>query len=235
MFLPCTLWGEKTGTVTNLEGRVQRVGRKVAPEGTAMDDWRIATELAFRLGHDFDLATVDEVADEIAPCRPRATRRRRRAAAPRARRGRAAACATHLDEIVLRTGDLTIMAEDGQGVSWDPIKVEGEVPEDPTEVVADVEPEVTAAAPAPEPPALYEWDRRISDGNIPPRDSYALRLVSGRTLYDGGRLVAETPLLATLAPTPRAAGEPARTRAARCAERHRGEAHVDPRHARRAR
>ena len=42
VFLPCTLWGEKAGTVTNLEGRVQRVGRKVAPEGTAMDDWRIA-------------------------------------------------------------------------------------------------------------------------------------------------------------------------------------------------
>ena len=42
VFLPCTLWGEKTGSVTNLEGRVQRVGRTVAPEGTAMDDWRIA-------------------------------------------------------------------------------------------------------------------------------------------------------------------------------------------------
>ena len=36
--------------VTNLEGRVQRVGRKVAPDGTAMDDWRIAAELALRLG-----------------------------------------------------------------------------------------------------------------------------------------------------------------------------------------
>ena len=44
--LPCTLWGEKTGSITNLESRVQRVGRKVAPEGTAMDDWRIAVELA---------------------------------------------------------------------------------------------------------------------------------------------------------------------------------------------
>ncbi|HEX5096192.1 MAG TPA: NADH-quinone oxidoreductase subunit NuoG, partial [Acidimicrobiia bacterium] len=42
VLLPCTVWGEKSGTVTNLEGRVQRVSRKVAPEGTAMDDWRIA-------------------------------------------------------------------------------------------------------------------------------------------------------------------------------------------------
>ena len=71
MFLPCTLWGEKAGTVTNLEGRVQRVGRKVAPEGTAMDDWRIAAELAARLGRDLDLATVDEVTDEIARVAPR--------------------------------------------------------------------------------------------------------------------------------------------------------------------
>ena len=70
VFLPCTLWGEKAGTVTNLEGRVQRVGRKVAPEGTAMDDWRIAAELALRLGRDLDLATVDEVTDEIARVAP---------------------------------------------------------------------------------------------------------------------------------------------------------------------
>jgi NADH-quinone oxidoreductase subunit G len=201
VFLPCTLWGEKTGTVTNLEGRVQRVSRKVSPEGTAMDDWRIATEIAFRLGHDFDLATVDEVADEMSRVVP-AQLGVDSALLRRARDGVVLPVRAHLDELVLRTGDLTIMAEDGQGVSWDPIKAEGEVPEDPTEVVADVELEVAAAAPAPEPPALYEWDRGISDGNIPPRDSYALRLVSGRTLYDGGRLVAETPLLATLAPTP---------------------------------
>ena len=68
--LPCTLWGEKTGSVTNLEGRVQRVGRKVAPEGAAMDDWRIASELAVRLGSDFDFATVDEVTDELARVAP---------------------------------------------------------------------------------------------------------------------------------------------------------------------
>src|SRR4029078_11526236 len=64
--LPPTLAGEKTGSVTNLEGRVQRVNRKVAPEGGAMDDWRIALELALRLGTEIDLATVDEVTDEIA-------------------------------------------------------------------------------------------------------------------------------------------------------------------------
>ena len=50
VFLPATVWGEKSGTVVNLEGRVQRVQRRVAPEGAVMDDWRIAVELAERLG-----------------------------------------------------------------------------------------------------------------------------------------------------------------------------------------
>ena len=68
--LPPTLAGEKSGSVTNLEGRVQRVNRKVAPEGGAMDDWRIALELALRLGTEIDLATVDEVTDEIARVAP---------------------------------------------------------------------------------------------------------------------------------------------------------------------
>ena len=76
--------------VTNLEGRVQRVGRKVAPEGTAMDDWRIAAELALRLGADFDLATVDEVTDEIARVAPALAGVDRRAA--RAGRATASCC-----------------------------------------------------------------------------------------------------------------------------------------------
>ena len=75
--------------VTNLEGRVQRVGRKVAPEGTAMDDWRIAAELALRLGTDFDLATVDEVRTRSPASRPRYAGVDADAPAARARRRRA--------------------------------------------------------------------------------------------------------------------------------------------------
>ncbi|HEV7524096.1 MAG TPA: NADH-quinone oxidoreductase subunit NuoG [Acidimicrobiia bacterium] len=193
VFLPSTLWGEKAGTVTNLEGRVQRVGRKVAPEGTAMDDWRIATELALRLGRDFDLATVDEVTDEIARLAPAlagVTAER----VKRARDGVVVPVAAHLDEIVLRTGALSLMADDGSGTSWDPIKVEGEVPAEPVDAA-----EVSAAADAPE---LHEWDRLKSHPEAPARDAYALRLVVGRSLYDDGRLVSETPLLQRLVPEP---------------------------------
>ena len=195
VFLPCTLWGEKAGTVTNLEGRVQRVGRKVAPEGTAMDDWRIAAELAARLGDDVDLATVDEVTDEIAHVAP-ALAGVSSELVRRARDGVVVPIAAHLDEIVLRTRDLSIMADDGSGTSWDPIKVEGAEPEElPEELVGDAEASAPADAPAP-----HTWDRRATHPETPARDAYALRLVVGRSLYDEGRLVSETPLLQRLVP-----------------------------------
>ena len=49
-------------------------------------------------------------------------------------------------------------------------------------------------------PAPHEWDRRATHPETPARDAYALRLVVGRSLYDEGRLVSETPLLQRLVP-----------------------------------
>jgi NADH-quinone oxidoreductase subunit G len=218
IFLPCTLWGEKMGSVTNIEGRIQRLGRKVAPEGTAMDDWRIASELALRLGHDRDLATVDEVADEMANVSP-AHLGATAALLRRARDGVVLPLRDHLDEVVVRTGELSILAEDGSSASWDPIKVEGVAP-DPTNVVeasgAGAEPippkvaepgegpehvaavvneALDTAATADAAPALHQWDGDATSEDTPARDAYALRLVVGHTLYDGGRIVAETPVL----------------------------------------
>ena len=48
--LPAAAYAEKSGTTTNLEGRVTRVAQKVTVAGTARPDWMIATELAQRLG-----------------------------------------------------------------------------------------------------------------------------------------------------------------------------------------
>ncbi len=220
VFLPATLWGEKAGTVTNLEGRVQRLGRKVAPEGTAMDDWRIAAELALRLGRDLDLATVDEVTDELARVAPAFTGVTADLT-KHARDGVVLPMAAHLAEIVLRTRDLSIMADDGSGTSWDPIKVEGVAVDDAVvtdegiqaAAGTDADPEsgepaaggdVVAAAdtidatPAIDAPALHRWDRLGPQPEAPGRDAYALRLVVGRALYDEGRLVSETPLLQRL-------------------------------------
>ncbi|HEX5615174.1 MAG TPA: molybdopterin-dependent oxidoreductase, partial [Acidimicrobiia bacterium] len=199
VFLPCTLWGEKAGSTTNLEGRVQRLGMKVSPEGTSMDEWRIAVELAARLGVDFDLETVDEVTDEIAAVAPAllgATADLLR----RARDGVVVPVADHVDDVVLRRGALSILADDGSAVSWDPIRVEGEHLTDAEEAHTDDAASATAAraASTQDAPALYQWDRVVTGGEPAARDAYALRLVTSRTLYDAGRAVTSTPVLAGL-------------------------------------
>jgi predicted molibdopterin-dependent oxidoreductase YjgC len=186
---------------------VQRVNRKVAPEGGAMDDWRIALELALRLGTEIDLATVDELTDEIATVSP-ALLGVSSTLLARARDGVVLPLRDHRDEIVLRTRALSILADDGSGASWDPIKVEGEVAIEIVEVievfedeaggieivdVVDVIEEVSATLRAA--PELWEWDGSVPSADVPARDAYALRLVSGRRLYDNGRLVSESPVL----------------------------------------
>ncbi len=207
--LPVTLWGEKQGTVTNLEGRVQRLGRKVSPAGSAMDDWRIAGELALRLGSDFDLEQVDEVTDEIAKVAPAfagATAELLR----RARDGVVLPVAEHRSEIVLRAGGLTILADDGSGASWEPIRAVRDADETGAAAATDRSAEqdgeahanatdVIAAAGPSSTPNLIVWDRSFGSPELPARDAYALRLVTGRTLYDGGRTVASSPAIAALA------------------------------------
>jgi NADH-quinone oxidoreductase subunit G len=50
--LAAAAFGEKAGTTTNIEGRVQTLGHKITPVGTARPDWMIAVEVADRLGHE---------------------------------------------------------------------------------------------------------------------------------------------------------------------------------------
>jgi NADH-quinone oxidoreductase subunit G len=219
VFLPATLWGEKSGSVTNLEGRVQRLNRKVAPEGTAMDDWRIAVELAVRLGAAADLVTIDEVTDALAAVGS-AHAGVTAALVRHARDGVVLPLVDHRDEIVLRTRELTINAGDGSGTSWDPIKVAGQVPADSTNAVSgsgagfeplkpvggsDIDAETASTivsesldATSRPMPAMHVWSPAATNADPPGRDAYALRLVASRTLYDGGRTVRSTPVLTRL-------------------------------------
>jgi NADH-quinone oxidoreductase subunit G len=68
--LPATAPTETDGTVTNLEGRVSVVARKVTPPGTARPDWMIAVDLARRLGTDLGIACPDDVWAELATVSP---------------------------------------------------------------------------------------------------------------------------------------------------------------------
>ena len=173
-----------------------------------MDDWRIAVELAERLGVSVDLADVDEVTDEIAACAPAfagvTAEFLRRVAdgvvLPRADRA---------DEIVWRAGGLALGTGDGTE-SWEPIRVE--VADEPAGVEPDAEPDADAstveadgeadASPEIAWPALHAWTAPTANAPAPPRDAYALRLVTGRLCYDRGRAVTGTPGLAALVSEP---------------------------------
>jgi predicted molibdopterin-dependent oxidoreductase YjgC len=166
-------------------------------------------ELALRLGTDFDLATVDEVTDELARVAPALAGVDAKLLRS-ARDGVVLPLQEHTDELVLRTRGLSILAEDGSGASWDPIRAEGAAAtelEGLEELAGDGDDHTDAAgegdgeaAPAPEParvaPALWEWDGAVPDAEVPARDAYALRLVVGRRLYDNGRMVSEAEALA---------------------------------------
>ena len=71
--LAAAAYGEKSGTTTNLEGRVTEVGQKVTVAGTSRPDWMIASELAELLGHDdvaATLSSVEAITDAIAGAVP---------------------------------------------------------------------------------------------------------------------------------------------------------------------
>ena len=223
VFLPTSVWGEKGGSSTNVEGRVQRMARLITPEGQTMDDWRIAQELATRFDADFGFETVEDVQDEIARVAPSFAGVDAELVR-RARDGAVLPIADFPDEIVfqevlgLTTGrswepikpgvaadeshlsNLGTGAVAASGTGSDPIKPGLTSGEGPEEDEAGAEEAVQAAAEElAARPALHVWDRAITPPVPTPPDAYSLRLVAARTLYDTGRLVSMGPALAQLA------------------------------------
>ncbi len=68
--LPAAEAHERSGTTTNLEGRISRLGQKLVPPGQAWPDWMIASELAVHLGAELGLDSVGDVWDEIERLAP---------------------------------------------------------------------------------------------------------------------------------------------------------------------
>jgi NADH-quinone oxidoreductase subunit G len=64
--LAAAAYGEKSGTTTNIEGRVTTLSEKVTPRGTSRPDWMIAVELADLLGTDLGVSSVDDLTNAIA-------------------------------------------------------------------------------------------------------------------------------------------------------------------------
>lgn len=66
VILPAASAAEKEGTFTNLERRIQKLGRAVSPPGVARADWQIFSEVAARIGKRWDWSSAADVAAEIA-------------------------------------------------------------------------------------------------------------------------------------------------------------------------
>jgi formate dehydrogenase alpha subunit len=65
--LPAASWVEKDGTITELDRRVQRIGKAIDPPGEAKPDWKIICELAALTGmkEKFDFSSPEEIFEEI--------------------------------------------------------------------------------------------------------------------------------------------------------------------------
>ena len=214
VFLPTTVWGEQAGTTTNIEARVVRLGQKISADGTPMPGWRIAAELAMRLGVDWDLERVEEVQDEIARVAP-AFAGVDADLIKRAVDGVVLPKAEHEDEITLTPLRIPLTH-----ASWEPILPSAEAASEETpsaETASDTdtdtdtgtdgdgaddapEPAAETEPPGPAVPRAFVWGGDVEATTAPARDAYALRLVSGHTLYDAGSLVTESPSLSPLAP-----------------------------------
>jgi ferredoxin-nitrate reductase len=68
LVLPAAMWGEKTGTFTNSERRVNLVRQAVDPPGEARSDFDIVVEVGRRLGHEelFGFRSTAEAFEEFA-------------------------------------------------------------------------------------------------------------------------------------------------------------------------
>ena len=68
--LPAACFAEKDGTFTNTERRVQRIRKAVEAPGEALPDWKIACELAKKMGYDMDYESPEEIMEEISELTP---------------------------------------------------------------------------------------------------------------------------------------------------------------------
>ena len=194
--LPCAVAHERPGTTTNIEGRVSRLGQKLTAPGFAWPDWMIAAELAAALGQDLGVSSANDLADEVQLTAP-------------AYFGLTQAVlhsdAAH-DGILL---PIVAGATRRAGVEpIDPIALPGVESVErqgapPRSGAAGGDGSVHARIAAlGAPPALLSGiPAAEGDGvHVPPADSYFLRLVATRRLYDAGSSVTGSPSLTPLVP-----------------------------------
>jgi NADH-quinone oxidoreductase subunit G len=194
--LPCAVAHERPGTTTNLEGRVSRLAPKLTAPGFAWPDWMIAAELAAALGADLGVGSASDLAEELHLTAP------------------AYAGLTHevLASDVAHDGILVPVVAGAAGRTGvdpiDPIALPGVesverqgAPPRAGSAGGDGSAQARVSA-AGTPPALLSGlpDSDGAAAHVPPADTYALRLLAGRRLYDAGSSVTGSPSLTPLVP-----------------------------------
>jgi NADH-quinone oxidoreductase subunit G len=192
--LPAASSVERTGTTTNIEGRVSRLAQKLVAPGLARADWVIAAEIADMLGGDLGFEHIEDIWEEIERVAP-----------------------AHFGCTL--TALLSPAFDDGivvpvPATAVTPRRIE---PIDPmatpgiTSVDEQGAPLYSGAVTAPaersgtagvlgRPALMTMTPGQFTAPASPPRDGYAFRIVTRRSLYDYGTLVQGAPSLAPLVP-----------------------------------
>ncbi len=185
--LPASGYAEKSGTVTNIEGRVSLATAKVSGPGVTRPDWMIAVELATRLGHDLGFESVEEITAEIARVAP-------------AYLSMSAAAASGNGAVVPIPGAADAVNEAFAAAAHGAADEPDEAAPTSGDASDTADTEVATKPTARTVPPLVVAVAPSSAAAVPQPDSYSLRLVAGHVLYDNGTLVSHSPSLAKLAP-----------------------------------
>jgi NADH-quinone oxidoreductase subunit G len=207
--LPVAIAHERTGTTTNIEGRVTRLAQKLVAPGQCWPDWMVAAELAERLGGDLGVSSAAELWDEIerlAPSHAGITRHVLDTAA--VRDGIIAPLPASPVRITTRTALAPFDPMATPGI--DAVESQGTPPRaglaEPVGGDELVEGGAGATAGtgngsgAAARPRPLRWPVTVEVPNVAAPDGDALRLVSLRRLYDDGILLEACGSLASLTP-----------------------------------
>jgi predicted molibdopterin-dependent oxidoreductase YjgC len=201
--LPAAIVHERSGTTTNIEGRVTRLGQKLVAPGQCWPDWMIASEIATRLGGDLEVENIADIWDEIERLAPSHAGITRAALdAPSARDGIVAPLAASKVSLSRRPAPEPFDPMATPGI--ESVEAQGAPPR-----TGGAEPlggESAAAAngagavndAAAVRPRSLRWPQAVEAPTLPAPDSYSVRLVAGRKLYDGGVLLGACGSLASL-------------------------------------
>jgi len=210
--LPVAIAHERTGTTTNIEGRVTRLAQKLVSPGQCWPDWMVASELADRLGAGLGVTSAAELWDEIERLAPSHAGITRVALdTPAARDGIVAPLPASSVRITSRRALAPFDPMATPGI--DAVEVQGAPPRAglaeppggdelqgaPPGASNGANGAASAPSGAPARPRSLRWPVPVEAPQLPAPDSDSLRLVSTRRLYDRGVLLQSCRSLAPLA------------------------------------